>query len=299
MLGIVIVNYNTWELTIKCVDSIKKTTNLNYKIYIVDNCSSNDSYNRLKEYYKNDTLIEVKSTEYNLGYAGGADVGVDLCISDKIKYAVITNNDVLFDEGAIQSMYNFIIHSDKAVIAAPKVFDINRNLMTSSFIDEQGLLQYLGLISKKKLQIDESCIIEPVNVYSVSGCCFTIDIKRFRKMGAFDRGTFLYNEEGAISVQARRHGFDIVLLPDSTIIHNHSSTTGKSNLFTEAELLKSGMYHWKKFRGINNIQVTFIFLFSLLKTILKIALLRVSKHGFKDYLKDSTLYFIKILKTNY
>ena len=40
MLGIVILNYNTWDDTIACIESLLKFTKINKgKIYVVDNAS--------------------------------------------------------------------------------------------------------------------------------------------------------------------------------------------------------------------------------------------------------------------
>ena len=54
MIGIVILNYLTYNETIKCVDSIKKTGYRDKKIVIVDNASQNDSFKFLYDTYKND-----------------------------------------------------------------------------------------------------------------------------------------------------------------------------------------------------------------------------------------------------
>lgn len=46
-LGIIILNYNTWNETVECVRSIQEYTSLPYTIYIVDNGSTDDSLRKL------------------------------------------------------------------------------------------------------------------------------------------------------------------------------------------------------------------------------------------------------------
>src|SRR5665647_304787 len=107
MLGIVVLNYKTWDVTLKCVESIKETDNLPKKIFIIDNCSPNNSYEKLKEYYYNDAMIEIILANDNLGFAKGNNLGIDACIRAGIKKAIITNNDIIFTKGSLVSLYNF------------------------------------------------------------------------------------------------------------------------------------------------------------------------------------------------
>ena len=64
MTGIIILNYNSFECTLRCVQSIlKNEKNDNYKIYIVDNASNDDSFCNLQKTYNcfdKVTLLESK-----------------------------------------------------------------------------------------------------------------------------------------------------------------------------------------------------------------------------------------------
>ena len=47
MIYILLVNYNQWENTIECLDSITRNSNHNYKIILVDNASKNESADKI------------------------------------------------------------------------------------------------------------------------------------------------------------------------------------------------------------------------------------------------------------
>ena len=50
-VGLIILNYNTWQLTIKEIENIHNTLLYdNYKIIIIDNQSTNESVKQLKQY---------------------------------------------------------------------------------------------------------------------------------------------------------------------------------------------------------------------------------------------------------
>ena len=51
MIGIVILNYETWDATLKCIKSIEKTENTeSVRVYLIDNASSSDMPVALKQY---------------------------------------------------------------------------------------------------------------------------------------------------------------------------------------------------------------------------------------------------------
>lgn len=65
-IAIIIINYNKYEKTIECIESIRKSNFNNYKIYLLDNNSQNNSYNILNNRYKNKNYIEIIHSKENL-----------------------------------------------------------------------------------------------------------------------------------------------------------------------------------------------------------------------------------------
>jgi len=299
MVGIVILNYNTWEITIECVKSIQNCDDTPKKIYIVDNNSLNDSYEMLKNYFKNEKNIEVIQSYYNSGFAIGNNIGIDRCLLDGINCAILTNNDIIFNRDSIKSMSEFIENNQNVVIVGPKIYATNGAVSHSTFLVEPNLVEYLGLYRKNLPILDEINIIAPTQVASVSGCCFSINIGNFKKMGAFDEGTFLYGEESILASQAKANDLKVYFLPSASVIHKHGYTTGKTNLFVEGELLKSSLYYWNKYKNSSNFQLTFIFIVLFSKTLLKVILGKRSFKGINSYLGNSLKVYLKELQSQY
>ena len=92
MLGIVILNYKTWELTVQCIQKMKEHLQLEHKIFIVDNSSPNQSYEMLKQVFQEDSTIECLLAKENGGYAKGNNIGIQACKQKGIKYALITKD---------------------------------------------------------------------------------------------------------------------------------------------------------------------------------------------------------------
>lgn len=285
MLGIIILNYQTWELTIQCIQKLKEHLKLEYKIFIVDNASPNHSYDRLKQVFDDDPTIECFLAEENGGYAKGNNIGINACKKKGIKYALITNNDVEFYADAIIKMQQTIFKNPNAVIVSPKIISKTGVVNSIPFNNVPTLSQFLGLKSSANLNIDIENITKTTKVYSVPGSCMMIDVDKFTQMGAFDTGTFMYCEEGILAKQAAVSGYSILFEPDASIVHNHGASTGLKNVFIESNVLCSSLYYWRKYENVSNASLYGIYIFFTIKMLVKVLLRRIDSNGLVSAIK--------------
>lgn len=94
-ISIIIVNYNTFELTCDCIRSIKDNTICNCEIILVDNASSECNAKLFLEYFPDIKLIQSKT---NLGFAKGNNLGIQLASG---KYILLLNSDTILLNNAI------------------------------------------------------------------------------------------------------------------------------------------------------------------------------------------------------
>lgn len=292
MIGIVILNYETYVKTIECVDSILNTYHEKINIYIVDNKSLNDSFEILSKKYKLYSFIKVIQATSNEGFARGNNLGLKECQKDGCTYVILSNNDILYCDNSIEYMKKFIIDNKDAVIVGPKLYKPNMEIQRSTTLKKMSLLDFFGLAQvlpshSKSTILDEENLKEAVEVYSVSGCCFIVNLQRFFEIGAFDEGTFLYNEENILSMQVSLSPYKTYFLPISKIIHSHGATTGKQNMFVNGELLKSGLYYWKKYRKCHNFILISIWGYFTLRWLLKATYSKELRSGWLNYIRTS------------
>ena len=296
MLGIVILNFKSWQETTRCVESIYQTAKVEFKIVIVDNHSPNDAYERLQEMYRDRKEIICIQNEYNGGFSKGNNIGVKICEEEQIDYVIVSNSDIVFLEGCIDKLYMTAKENANAVQIAPKILDKNLRFMSPPWSGRQSLLQYLHIKSPNEFIMREEELTGVQKVYMVPGGCFLVNMKLFAKIGYFDENTFLYNEEGMLSVKAKEAGYDVLFNGNCTVIHNHGASTEKGTLFADAEILKSGMYYWKKYEKVSNIKIVFIYSFMVLRMLAKVICRRVKSHGFEKYMKECFKELLKVLK---
>lgn len=90
---IVILNYNDFEDTVECIKSIRSLNyDDSYEVVIVDNGSSNNSYEYLSKRYSDEGNIAVLETGRNPGYAAGNNIGIDYGVKNGAEYICILNN---------------------------------------------------------------------------------------------------------------------------------------------------------------------------------------------------------------
>ena len=103
-LSVVIVNYQTFELTKNTINSIfKYEYPFEYEILVVDNASSDDSLARLKEYFK-DNVTFIASKDNN-GFAAGNNQALRIA---KGKYVLLLNSDTIVWENALENIYGYM-----------------------------------------------------------------------------------------------------------------------------------------------------------------------------------------------
>src|SRR6266487_3599586 len=90
LVYIVLLNWNGWKDTVECMRSLERMAYKNWRAVVVDNGSTDDSVERLREASPELTIIE---THKNLGFAAGNNVGIRLALKKAADYVFVLNND--------------------------------------------------------------------------------------------------------------------------------------------------------------------------------------------------------------
>src|ERR1700756_1714891 len=106
-VSIIIVNYNTFDLTCKCISTvIQCTKGIFYEIILVDNASVECDADLFLQKFP--TIRLIKSTT-NLGFTGGNNLGIE---NSGGKYILLLNSDTELTEDSISKCYDLIRKDD-------------------------------------------------------------------------------------------------------------------------------------------------------------------------------------------
>ena len=95
-LGVVIVTYNRLELLKECVAACLKQTYEFERVIIINNASTDGTYEYLSK-IKNDK-VKIVNSETNLGGSGGFYVGIENAISLDLDYVLVIDDDAILDK---------------------------------------------------------------------------------------------------------------------------------------------------------------------------------------------------------
>ena len=257
MIGIAIINYNSYKKTIECIESIRDTTNIPFKIYLLDNASSNESQDVLAQEYKNSNDVEVINSKENLGYAKGNNICIERMKEDQCQYGVISNNDIVCTDGCIETLINDLKVKSNYLLVGPKIESPDGNYQKTIILREYTKIEYLrkntylANLHKRAIKKEQK-IVESIdsftNVQWVSGAFFAFSIDNMTKIGKFDPNTFLYFEESILSKKARENNLLLGYEPTALVKHYHSySSGGWNNVKTKIAADKSEKYYFVQY----------------------------------------------------
>ena len=264
-LSIVIINYNTSNYTIKCIESIFEhtSTSLNYNIKIVDNNSNKEDLANLENYIKtlNSSQVCFLKNHINVGFGGGNMIG---CQFSDSKYYAFVNNDSLLLNDCFSIIINQMKQNESFGICGPQSYKEDGKLLPtldhfSSPLKElfgRYFLEKLNPIKYPNRKIEYK---EPKRGQFVSGSFMVVKAEDFWNVGGFDTNIFLYHEETDLCIRLAKIKKYAYLIPDAKFIHFHGASTPKS-IEIKTELKISLLYVIRKHYGYINYRIILLFL---------------------------------------
>lgn len=219
-VSIVIVNYNGLMHNEDCINSILNSSYKNIEILIVDNNSTDNSVEIIREKFKE--KIKIIKNNSNSGFAGGTNIGIKYAIDNGAEYILLLNNDTIIDSKMIEIM---IKTSNEKVVVSPKIY---------YFSDSDTIWSAGGKINWNKgytiqygmNEIDKGQFEQIKNIDFATGCCMLIPKKIINEIGVLPEEYFLYFEDTEYCVKIRNSGYQIVYEPKAFMYHKVSATTG-------------------------------------------------------------------------
>lgn len=259
MIGIVILNYNTWTDTVDCIQSLKtQLSDSLYTVYVVDNKSPEKPNDEVLNYLKSQNNVVVIFNKENKGYSAGNNVGIDAALKDGCNYVVISNGDVIYTDDTLLKMMLFLKEHREVGVVGPQIYDKNGNFCKFHLLcrlTAMGKIKNMILHTPlswlvqgfKKRFIREIELTEPLKVFGVSGCCFMMSRECAEYLYPLDERTFLYEEEYIIGARLENSHFRTYILPQTHIIHAEAASTGSGNSFTYDCLLNSEQLYLREY----------------------------------------------------
>lgn len=236
---VVILNYNGWEDTIKCIESlsrIKDNSRFDIETLVIDNASTNDSVKKLDS--KLSEIVLLRNSQ-NLGFTGGVNEGIRYALKNGADFIMMLNNDTRVDEGLVSYLLDGF-EDPKVGAVVPKIyfekgFEFHKNKYKKEELGK--VIWYAGGRMDWKNLNGENRGVDEVDVSQfdieektelATGCCLMIKAQIFNSIGVLDDRYFLYYEDADLSQRIKNAGYTILYQPKAIVWHKNAGSGGGS-----------------------------------------------------------------------
>lgn len=279
-VSIIIVTYNTKQMTAECIDSIfEKTRNVDFEVILVDNASSDGS----KDLFESDSRLTYVYSNENLGFGKANNLGYKYACG---KYIFLLNSDTLLINNAVYEMFSFMESVETTIGCCGCVLQdkngrpnasYNKNFPTLRWIFQENLSYAIPKSSffwnpykrrDARMKLDRY----PLYVNHISGADLFIRREVVEKCGLFDPDFFMYYEETEMQYRFCKKGYKSVVIDSPKIVHLYGASSSKKFSLKKFNVnLKSRyLYAQKTFSPIKQIVFRLIHLLILPRLLLSV-----------------------------
>ena len=231
-LSIVIISYNTKDLTVACIKSVFEfTKGINFEIVVIDNVSADGSVEAIRNIGRKVKLIINKK---NNGFAGGNNQGMK---ASKGRYVLLLNSDTYLTENVLGDMVHWMDKNPRIGISSCMLRNADRSIQGTGGYFPSLLSVFSWMTIQDFPYVDK--VIKPFHpqhaksVFGkgndfflkersldwVGGAFFFMRREVFEKAGYIDEDYFMYTEEVDLCYRAKKAGFRVAYNPRWSVVH--------------------------------------------------------------------------------
>ena len=223
-IAVITVNWNGWRMTLDCLASLRASEGAKWRLYIVDNASTDDSIDHLRDLGDDVTLIR---SDVNGGWTGGNNLGVLRALEQGHDFIFLLNNDATVERDTLSRLLTYVQSEEGE--APPVIGPVNRRDDDPSRYDFLGgdVDDRTGMPTHRSgTEADRRALPASYDVAFVNGAGLFLTRRHVEVVGLFDDSFYLNFDDTDWCYRARRAGFPIRLLAAVSIVHAFSGSIG-------------------------------------------------------------------------
>ncbi len=232
-VDVIVVNFNTRERTLECLDSVRDQAIPGVGVIVVDNGSEDGSLAAIADAHPEVTLVDAGE---NLGFARGVNRGVAASDAD---YVLLLNPDATVFPGSLEALIAFAEAHPRHGVYGGRTVRADGTVDPSSCWGAPTLWSLTCFALGLTTAFRHSPIFDPESlgrwprdtvreVPVITGCLLLARRADWDRIGGMDERFFLYGEDAEFSARAQRRGFAPVIVPQAVIQHDVGGSTSSS-----------------------------------------------------------------------
>jgi GT2 family glycosyltransferase len=218
----VVLNWNSYDDTRACLESLRSLTPGVKRTVVVDNGSTDGSGDRIAEEFPD---VEVRFTGENLGFGGGMNAGIERATAEDIEYLWLLNNDVLFPEkGVLSELCSVLDRKPDVAGVSPLIRE---------YPETDDVWFWRGFIDWDRANAAH----DPPGAFDgetdrlvsndyITCCAFLVRASLVERVGGLPTEYFLYYEDVDFCARLRSEDYRLLTVTDTVVHHRVSASTG-------------------------------------------------------------------------
>ncbi|OEK06761.1 glycosyltransferase family 2 protein [Roseivirga misakiensis] len=278
-VAIIIVNWNSVDVTRPCLASLRGLDYPAYKVIVVDNGSTDDSDKILESEFEE--VVFLRNQE-NLGFTGGNNRGITYALEENFDFTMLLNNDTIVTPPFLSRLITAFGKDSSLGAVQPKIlYNQERDVIWNAggiFNKVWAITRTRGQGEKDMGQYDEAGATP-----WVTGCCFLVKSSIIKQIGSLDDRFFIYYEDTDWSFRITKAGYSLGYEPSAQIYHevgmsnNNRKNYGEGTLspFTHYVTVRNHIYMIRKHQ--KGIYLVTAWLFQAYKVFVRLVYFFVSR----------------------
>lgn len=247
-IGVVTVTYNSSGFLDEFIACCNNQTFRNFRVYCIDNNSTDDTVNLLNKI--RDERWRISVNRDNRGVAAGNNQGIIQALRDNCEWVLLLNNDTSFSADCFEKLIG-CCSVERWLVAVPKIyFDKPKGHIWyggGNFSRMKGYSgQHLAMGELDVGQVNQRNVVE----YAPT-CAMLVHRSVFERVGLMDEAYFVYFDDTDFCWRLKQAGAKIGYNPDAAIVHKvGGSTGGDRRPFTVRFTSRNRMFYIRKHFGV-------------------------------------------------
>ncbi len=229
-----LVSYKNDEKLLSAAINSFLTTNLNVRLYLIDNSPTDDLKN-----ISSDPRFEYIFNPSNPGFGAAHNIVIKKAIEQKSKYHLVLNPDVYFEKGNLEKLYDFMEQHQNVGHVMPKILYPNGSIQylckcnptPFDLFARRFMPTLLQRVFKKRMDKyeykDKDYSQTMFNISYLSGCFMFLRTETLEKVGFFDDRIFMYIEDADLTRRFLKVS-QTAYYPESVAYHHFAKGSHKN-----------------------------------------------------------------------
>jgi hypothetical protein len=243
-LSVIIVSYNTREMTLDCLRTLERALGgLAAETIVVDNASTDGSAAAIREHFP---VVRVIESGRNAGFGAANNLGMRAA---RGAFFLLLNTDAFPEPGAIAELVRFLQENPQVGVAGPRTLNKDGSLQISCyrFTSPLHAWQENLWLSRGYSDWAHDSVRE---VDFVIGACLLVRREVFAQVGGFDERFFMYSEEADWQRRIWDAGWKVMFVPAARVTHLGGASGAAHSEEVPTYFWESLDYYSRKHHGL-------------------------------------------------